>query len=124
MIEWILTDNNSSIFECVMILLIVAMFVVMILVAFSSFYEDDESETRGKIACLLLAIWSFLLFSLVYIDKHVVTENVTEGDWVQIYSNDQNADISIYFSTTSYIKAGEELDDYQRSKLKSSLQSK
>lgn len=118
MIEWILTDNNSSIFECIMILLIVAMFVVMILVAFSSFYEDDESETRGKIAVAMLAVWTFLLFSMIYIDKHIVTENVTEGDWVQIYSNDQKADISIYFSPTSYIKAGEELDDYQRSKLK------
>lgn len=118
MIEWILTDNNSSIFECIMILLIVAMFVVMILVAFSSFDEDDESETRGKIAVAILVVWTFLLFSLIYIDKHIVTENVTEGEWVQIYSNDQKADISIYFSPTFYIKAGEELDDSQRSKLK------
>ena len=59
----------------------------------------------------------FSLFSLVYIDKHIVTENVTEGGWVQIYSNDQKADVSIYFSRTSYIKAGEKLDDYQLSKL-------
>ena len=118
MIEWFLTDNNSSIFECIMILLIVAMFVVMILVAFSSFDEDDEAETRGKIAVAMLVVWSFLLFSMIYIDKHIVTENVTEGDWVQIYSNDQKADISIYFSPTFYIKAGEELDDSQRSKLK------
>ena len=119
MIEWILTDNNSSIFECIMIVILVVIFIVMLLTAFSSFYDDSESEIRGKIACLLLVIWSFLLFSMIYIDKHIVAENVTEGDWVQIYSNDQNADISIYFSPTSYIKSGEELDDYQRSKLKS-----
>ena len=56
MIEWILTDNNSSIFECIMILLIVAMFVVMILSAFSSFDEDDEAETRGKIACSIFVV--------------------------------------------------------------------
>lgn len=118
MIEWILTDNNVSNFEFIMILILVVMFIFMILVALSSYEDDPGAETRGKFACLLLAIWTFLLFSLVYIDKHVVTENVTEGDWVQIYSNDQNADISIYFSPTSYIKAGEELDDYQRSKLK------
>lgn len=43
---------------------------------------------------------------------------MTEGDWVQIYLNNQSADISIYFSPTSHIKAGEELDDSQRSKLK------
>ena len=118
MIEWILTDNNASIFNFIMIVILVVMFIFMILVALSSYEDDPGAETRGKFACLLLAIWTFLLFSLVYIDKHVVTENVTEGDWVQIYSNDQNADISIYFSPTSYIKAGEELDDYQRSKLK------
>lgn len=118
MIEWILTDNNSSIFECIMIVILVVIFIVMLLTAFSSFDDDSESEIRGKIACLLLVIWSFLLFSMIYIDKQIVTENVTEGDWVQIYSNDQKADISIYFSPTSYLKAGEELDDYQRSKLK------
>lgn len=118
MIEWILTDNNSSIFECIMIVILVVIFIVILLTAFSSFDDDSESEIRGKIACLLLVIWAFLLFSMIYIDKQIVTENVTEGDWVQIYSNDRNADISIYFSPTSYLKAGEELDDYQRSKLK------
>lgn len=118
MIEWILTDNNSSIFECIMIVILVVIFIVMLLTAFSSFDDDSESEIRGKIACSLLVIWAFLLFSMIYIDKQIVTENVTEGDWVQIYSNDQKADISIYFSPTSYLKAGEELDDYQRSKLK------
>lgn len=117
MIEWILTDNNSSIFECIMIVILVVIFIVMLLTAFSSFDDDSESEIRGKIACLLLVIWSFLLFSMIYIDKQIVTENVTEGDWVQIYSNDAKADISIYFSPTSHIKAGEKLDNSQLSKL-------
>lgn len=117
MLEWILTDNNLLIFESIMIVILVVIFVVIFLTALSSFEDDSESETRGKFACLLITIWAFLLFSLLYIDKHVVTENVAEGDWVQIYSNDQKADISIYFSPTSYIKAGEKLDNYQLSKL-------
>lgn len=117
MIEWILTDNNSSIFECIMIVILVVIFIVMLLTAFSSFDDDSESEIRGKIACLILVIWAFLLFSMIYIDKQIVTENVTEGDWVQIYSNDAKADISIYFSPTLHIKAGEKLDNSQLSKL-------
>ena len=118
MIEWILTDNNISIFEFIMIVIICAVLYVMILTAISSFDTDPEAKTRGKIAYLLLVIWAGLIFSIDFIEKHLVTENVTEGDWVQIYSNDLKADISIYFSPTSYIKAGEELDSRSLNKLK------
>ena len=59
-----------------------------------------------------------LLFSIIYLDKQIKTEIVTEGDWVQIYSNDQNVDISIYFSPTSYIKSGEEISSSHLNKLK------
>lgn len=118
MIEWILTDNNISIFEFIMIVIICAVLYVMILTAISSFDTDPGAKTRGKIAYLLLVIWAGLIFSIDFIEKHLVTENVTEGDWVQIYSNDLKADISIYFSSTSYIKAGEELDSRSLNKLK------
>lgn len=118
MIEWILTDNNISIFEFIMIVIICAVLCVMILTAISSFDTDPEAKTRGKIAYLLLVIWAGLIFSIDFIEKHLVTENVTEGDWVQIYSNDLKADISIYFSPKSYIKAGEELDSRSLNKLK------
>lgn len=118
MIEWILTDNNSSIFECIMIVILVVIFIVMLLTAFSSFDDDSESEIRGKIACLLLVIWAFLLFSMIYIDKQIVTENVTEGEWIQIYSNDLKADISLNLEYSDPIKAGEVLTDNQLANLK------
>lgn len=118
MIEWILTDNNALIPELIMVVIIFAILIVMFLFAFAVVGDDLKTETRGKITYSLLVIWMFLLFSMIYIDKHIVTENVTEGDWVQIYSNDLKADISIYFSPTSYIKAGEELSSSNLSKLK------
>ena len=117
MIEWILTDNNLSIFEFIMVVIICAVLYIMLLTAISSFDTDPEAKTRRKIAYLLLVIFAGLIFSIDFIENHIVTENVTEGDWVQIYSNDAKADISIYFSPTSYIKAGEKLDNYQVSKL-------
>lgn len=118
MIEWILTDNNALIPELIMVAIIFVILIVMFLFAFAVVGDDLKTETRGKITYSLLVIWMFLMFSMLYIDKHVVTENVTEGDWVQIYSNDLKADISIYFSPTSYIKAGEELSSSNLSKLK------
>ena len=118
MIEWILTDNNTLIPEFIMVVIIFAILIVMFLFAFAVVGDDLKTETRGKITYSLLVIWMFLLFSMIYIDKHIVTENVTEGDWVQIYSNDLKADISIYFSPTSFIKAGEELSSSNLSKLK------
>lgn len=118
MIEWILTDNNISIFELIIIAIICATIVVMFVVAFADFGDDLKTETREKIAYSLLAIWMSLLFSMIYLDKQIKTENVTEGDWVQIYSNDLKADISLNLEYSDPIKAGEVLTDNQLANLK------
>lgn len=118
MIEWILTDNNALIPELIMVVIIFAIVIVMFLFAFAVVGDDLKTETRGKITYSLLVIWMFLMFSMTYVEKHIVTENLTEGNWVQIYSNDLKADISIYFSPTSYIKSGEEISSSNLSKLK------
>lgn len=118
MIEWILTDNNISIFELIIIAIICAIIVAMFVVAFADFGYDLKTETREKIAYSLLAIWISLLFSMIYLDKQIKTENVTEGDWVQIYSNDLKADISLNLEYSDPIKSGEVLTDNQLSTLK------
>lgn len=118
MIEWILTDNNTSIFECIIIAIICAITVAIFLVAFSAIGENLKTETREKIAYSLLVIWMSLMISMVYIEKHIVTENVTEGEWMQIYSNDLKADISLNLEYSDPIKAGEVLTDNQLANLK------
>ena len=118
MIEWILTDNNISIFELIIIAIICAIIVAMFVVAFADFGYDLKTETREKIAYSLLAIWISLLFSMIYLDKQIKIENVTEGDWVQIYSNDLKADISLNLEYSDPIKSGEVLTDNQLSTLK------
>lgn len=87
MIEWFLTDNNALIPEFIIVVIIFAILMVMFLFAFAVVGDDLKTETRGKITYSLLVIWMFLMFSMIYVEKHIVTENVTEGDWVQIYSN-------------------------------------
>lgn len=118
MIEWILTDNNISIFELIIIAIICATIVVALVVAFSDFGDNLKTETREKIAYSLLAIWLSLLFSITYIGNQIKTENVTEGDWVQIYSNDLKADVSLNLEYSDPIKAGEVLTDNQLANLK------
>ena len=118
MIEWILTDDNISIFELIIIAIICATIVVMFVVAFADFGDDLKIETREKIAYSLLVIWTSLLSSMIYLDKQIKTENVTEGDWVKIYSNDQKADINLYLEYSDPIKAGEVLTDNQLANLK------
>lgn len=118
MVEWLLTGYNTSIFECISITIIYAIMVVMFLVAFSAIGENLKTETREKIAYSLLVIWMSSLFSMIYIEKHIVTENVTEGDWVQIDSNDLKADISLHLEYSDPIKAGEVLTDNQLANLK------
>lgn len=118
MIEWILTNNNISIFEFIIIAIICATIVVMFVVAFADFGDNLKIETREKIAYSLLAIWTSLLFSMIYLDNQIKTENVTEGDWVQVYSNDLKADISLNLEYSDPIKAGEVLTDNQLANLK------
>lgn len=69
MIEWILTDNNALIPEFIMVVIIFAILIVMFLFAFAVVGDDLKTETRGKITYSLLAIWTFLMFSMIYIDK-------------------------------------------------------
>ena len=118
MIEWILTGNNISIFELIIIAIICATMVAMFVVAFADFGYDLKTETREKIAYSLLAICVSLLFSMIYLDNQIKTENVTEGDWIQIYSNDLKADISLNLKYSDPIKAGEVLTDNQLANLK------
>lgn len=118
MIEWILTDNNISIFEIIVIVIIAFIFVTAVLTALSVIGENLKTEIRAKIAYSLSALSALLFLSIVYIDKQIVIENVTEGDWVQIYSNDQKADINLYLKYDKPIKAGEVLTDDQLSTLK------
>ena len=118
MIEWILTGENSKIFFLIAVFAAATALAFSILFAISILGSDLKTAVRRTLSCLLLVL-SIAIFGLaIYVNSDARSEIVTEGDWVQIYSNDQNADISIYFSPTSYLKAGEELDDYQRSKLK------
>lgn len=118
MIEWILTDNNVSIFYIIVIVITAIIFSIALLTALSVIGENLKTETRAKIAYSLTALSILMFFSIVYIDKQIKTENVTERDWVQIYSNDQKADINLYLKYDKPIKAGEVLTDDQLSTLK------
>ena len=118
MIEWILTDKN---FECLSIILIsiAAVFaVIAIILALDAIELKIRAEMRQRLTIVSAAL--FISFASIpfYIGQNISIENVSEGDWVQIYSNDQNANISIYFSPTSSMKAGEELSSSDLNKLK------
>ena len=109
MIEWILTGDNSKIFFLIAVLVAATALAFSILFAISILGSDLKTAVRRTLSCLLLVL-SIAIFGLaIYVNSDARSEIVTEGDWVQIYSNDQNVDISIYFSPTSYIKAGEEI---------------
>lgn len=118
MMEWFLTDGNIMYLYLIMIVVTAIFLVLALLISIDAFDYSLKFETRRSLSLVCLAVSVTMFFTIVFIDDQIVEEHVTEGDWVQIYSNNQNADISIYFSPTSYIKAGEELDDYQRSTLK------
>ena len=118
MIEWFLTDGNIVYLSLIMIIVTAIFLVLALLISIDAFDYNLKFETRRSLSLVCLAVSVTMFFTIVFIDDQIVEEHVTEGDWVQIYSNNQSADISIYFSPTSHIKAGEELDDSQRSKLK------
>ncbi len=80
--------------------------------------SDLKDSVRRTISILLLALSIVIIGLTIYVDSSAQDEVVTEGDWVQIYSNDQKADISIYFSPTSVIRAGEEISSSHLNKLK------
>lgn len=118
MIEWILTDKN---FECMSIILIsiAAVFaVIAIILALDAIELKIRTETRQRLTIVSAALFVTFLSIPIYISPNISIENVPEGNWVQIYSNDQNANISIYFSPTSSMKAGEELSSSDLNKLK------
>ena len=118
MIEWIVTGKN---FECLSIILIsiAAVFaVIAIILALDAIELKISTETRQRLTIFSAALFVVLASIPFYISWNISIENVPEGDWVQIYSNDQNANISIYFSPTSSIKAGEELSSSDLNKLK------
>lgn len=119
MMEWFLTDGNIMYLYLIMIVVTAIFLVLALLISIDAFDYSLKFETRRSLSLVCLAVSVTMFFTIVFIDDQIVEEHVTDGDWVQIYSNDQSANISIYFSPTLYIKVGEELDDYQRSKLKS-----
>lgn len=118
MIEWILTDNHFLHLSAALCIVAAIFAVFAIILSLNAIELDLKYETRQKLAMIFATLFAVSMASIFYISERITIENVTEGDWVQIYSNDQTADISIYFSPTSYIKEGEDLDKYQLSKLK------
>ena len=117
MIEWILTDNHFIYLSLALCVVAAISAVSAIVLSLDAIESNLKYETRRRLAMIFAALFVVSIGLPFFISGRITIENVAEGDWVQIYSNDQKADISIYFSPTSYIKAGEKLDDYQLSKL-------
>lgn len=109
MMEWFLTDGNIMYLYLILIVVTAIFLVLALLISIDAFDYSLKFETRRSLSLVCLAVSVTMFFTIVFIKHQIVEENVTEGDWVQIYSNDQNANISIYFSPMSYIKAGEEI---------------
>ena len=118
MIEWILVDRNFVYLSIALIFIAAFFAVIAIILALNAIELNLKTETRQRLAMIFSALFVVSMSSLFYISKCITIENVTEGDWVQIYSNDQNANISIYFSPTSSMKAGEELSSSDLNRLK------
>ena len=109
MIEWILTDRNFEYLSIILISMAAVFAVIAIILALDAIELKIRTETRQRLTIISAVLFIVLTSIPFYINLNISIENVPEGDWVQIYSNDQNVDISIYFSPTSYIKAGEEI---------------
>lgn len=119
MIEWILTDNHF-LYLSISLCIVAAIFAVAaIILSLNAIELNLNDETRKRLAMIFSALFVVSMASIFFISERITIENVTEGDWVQIYSNDQSADINLYFGTESTIKAGEDLDKYQLSRLRS-----
>lgn len=118
MIEWILTDNHFLYLSVVLCIVAAIFAVAAIILSLDAIVLDLNYETRQRLAMIFAALFVVSMSSIFYISQNISIENVPEGDWVQIYSNDQNANISIYFSPTSSMKAGEEFSSSDLNKLK------
>ena len=118
MIEWILTDNHFIYLSIALISIAAVFSIIAIILALDAIELKIRTETRQRLAMIFAALFVVSMSSIFYISQNISIENVPEGDWVQIYSNDQNANISIYFSPTSSMKAGEELSSSDLNKLK------
>ncbi len=118
MIEWLLTDNHSKIYFVIAAFVSATSLAFSFMLAMSMIGSDLKDSVRRTISILLLALSIVIIGLTIYVDSSAQDEVVTEGDWVQIYSNDQKADISIYFSPTSVIRAGEEISSSHLNKLK------
>lgn len=118
MIEWILTDNHFLHLSLALCIVAAIFALAAIILSLNAIVLDLEYETRQRLAMIFAASFVVSMSSIFYISQNISIENVLEGDWVQIYSNDQNANISIYFSPTSSMKAGEELSSSDLNKLK------
>lgn len=118
MIEWILVDRNFIYLSIALIFIAAIFAVVAIILALNAIELNLKTETRQRLTIVFAALVVVLASIPFYINWSISIENVSEGDWVQIYSNDQNANISIYFSPTSSMKAGEELSSSDLNKLK------
>ena len=118
MIEWILIDRNFIYLSIALIFIAAIFAVIAVLLALNAIELNLTTETRQRLTIFSAALFVVLASIPFYINWNISIENVSEGDWVQIYSNDQNASISIYFSPTSSMKAGEELSSSDLNKLK------
>ena len=118
MIEWILTDNHFLHLSLALCIVAAIFALAAIILSLNAIVLDLEYETRQRLAMIFAALFVVSMSSIFCISECITIENVTEGDWVQIYSNDQNANISIYFSLTTSMKAGEELSSSDLNKLK------
>lgn len=118
MIEWILTDNHFLHLSVALCMVAAIFAVAAIILSLDAIELNLKYETRQRLTMIFAALFVVSMSSIFYISQNISIENVPEGDWVQIYSNDQNANISIYFSPTSSMKAGEELSSSDLNKLK------
>ena len=118
MIEWILIDRNFIYLSIALIFIAAIFAVIAVLLALNAIELNLKTETRQRLTIFSAALFVVLASIPFYINWNISIENVSEGDWVQIYSNDQNANISIYFSPTSSMKAGEDLSSSDLNKLK------
>ena len=113
---FLLSGQNYLIFSLTGVIFGSMLFTLAVVVALKVFNLEDK--LRSILSFALLALSFAAWFSVSYVEDQTKTENVTAENWVQIYSNNQKAEISLHFSPESSANAGEVLKDYQLSELK------